>query len=168
MRITELLDNIANFLQTTAREITYQKSGLKVRTGRLRNSIVAIPNYSRGSVSFGVGVVYGKIHELGGIVKPKNAKYLWIPTQANRTRAGVAKLLPKDVVGQGFVRKNVFFMKDGKGIRPMFVLKTEVKLPARYYMRDAVELLTRHIKTLVSRWEQGSRIFWKLPKGKGG
>lgn len=159
---TKLINNIANFLQSYARGVSYAQSGLKVRTGRLRNSIFALPEYSRNRVLFGVGVVYGRIQELGGVITPKKAKRLWIPLKTNMTKAGVPRFLPRDVFEKGFVRGNFFFLKEGKRAIPMFVLKDKVEIQPKKYLRSAIEKLNNYFPMLVDRWIADVKIFEKI------
>jgi len=52
---------------------------LKVRTGRLRNSVTATAPVVMGDVvegRVGTNVIYARIHELGGEIVPKNGPYL--------------------------------------------------------------------------------------------
>lgn len=51
---------------------------LNVRTGRLRTSIIGISEKSGDTYvgSVGTDVIYGRIHELGGTITPKNGPYL--------------------------------------------------------------------------------------------
>lgn len=127
-------------------------AGLNVRTGALRNSIYkkifeSDSGYVYGEVG-SEGVPYARIHELGGTVKPVNAKYLTIPHPDNRRADGLPKITIQDLFGflkkQMFIHKNVIFLQTGrKGkkfteIRPMFFLKKSVDIPARPYLSTAV------------------------------
>ena len=89
---------------------------------------------------------YANIHEHGGTITPKRAKYLTIPLSGNLTERGVMRVPPKSVV-------NAFFATSKKGnlimfgesplaggeIVPMFVLKDKVVIPARPYMEPAAQ-----------------------------
>lgn len=91
---------------------------------------------------------YANIHETGGIIRPINAKYLAIPVGEARTPAGVARFKPRDIEGAGyeksFIRRTragnlMIFGKSGLNLVPLFVLKKEVRIPARRYMSITVE-----------------------------
>ncbi|MEN2998679.1 MAG: hypothetical protein ABDH28_06570 [Brevinematia bacterium] len=159
---SKLLSEIANFLQGYARGVSYGKSGLKVRTGRLRNSIVAIPEVSKDRILFGTGVIYGRIQELGGEIKPRKARRLWIPLPANLTKAGVVRKKPSDVFKSGFIKKNIFFLKQDKKITPYFVLKDEVKIKPHKYMYMALLNLKTFFPRLVESWVKREKIFSKI------
>lgn len=159
---SKLLYEIANFLQGYAREISYKKSGLKVRTGRLRNSIIAIPEVSKDRILFGTGVIYGRIQELGGEIEPKKAKKLWIPLPANLTKAGVIRKKPSDVFSSGFIRKNIFFLKQDKKVIPYFVLKDRVKIKPHKYMYAAMLNLKTFFPRLVESWAKREKIFSRI------
>jgi len=51
---------------------------LQRRTGRLRNSITHDVKIEGNKVvgRIGTNVIYGRIHELGGVIKPRQAQYL--------------------------------------------------------------------------------------------
>jgi phage gpG-like protein len=53
-------------------------NNLHVRTGRLRNSIIGQVTQSGDTYtgSLGTNVIYGPIHENGGVIRAKNAPYL--------------------------------------------------------------------------------------------
>lgn len=75
-------------------------------------------------------VPYARIHHEGGIIRPKNAKYLAIPLTPQ------AKLYrPRDYPGDTFIKKGIIFLKlEGGQIQPLYVLKKQVEIPARRYM----------------------------------
>lgn len=126
---------------------------LHVRSGRLRASIRSLvePSTEGGldlKLSAGGGreggsseVVYARIHELGGTIRPVRRKWLAIPLPPARTAAGVSRYkTPRDVPGLHFVtskRGNLLLVKpDGQ---PWFVLRKDVDIPARPYLRPALE-----------------------------
>lgn len=119
---------------------------LKVRSGRLRNSIGSF-TFGRdkelvGRVGSGVRtgepVKYASILERGGVITAKNGKMLAIPIGAALTPAGVERFRPNDIRGRSFImRKNgraIIFLKQGKRALPVFVLKRSVKIPAFHYL----------------------------------
>ena len=84
-------------------------------------------------------VPYARIHHEGGIIHPRNAKYLAIPLTPK------AKLSrPRDYPAPTFIAKGMIFEKtDGKPI-PIYALKKQVEIPARPYM-----FLDNHDKTMI-------------------
>lgn len=126
---------------------------LRVRSGRLRASIRSLvePGKDGGldlKLSAGGGreggsteVVYARIHELGGTIRPVKRKFLAIPLPIARTPAGVSRYkTPRDVpdlhVAQS-KRGNLLLVKpDGT---PWYVLRKRVDIPARPYLRPALE-----------------------------
>jgi len=111
----------------------------KSGTGNLANSIITTLEKSsdtEAKVSVGPTIIYGRIQELGGVIKPIKGKHLAIPT----------KNAPKGSSPRDF--NDLFFLMshtgDGgvminKAGVVMFVLKTEVFIPARPYLRPAVD-----------------------------
>jgi phage gpG-like protein len=92
-------------------------------------------------------IPYGAIHEFGseglpgGVIRPVNARKLWIP---NHRRVG--KMTPREFIQQ--LRRNPrdYMLtpkiagkrtKSGK-VTPLFYLKDKVKIPARPYLTPAV------------------------------
>lgn len=120
-------------------------------TGRLRNSIESRVDLLPGNsivavigsgVRRGKNVAYSAIHETGGTIKPKRAKYLTIPLKAAKTASGVARGKARDFANT-FIKKVssgdlLIFQNKGNGIIPLFVLKKSVKIPASRYMSKAL------------------------------
>ena len=132
-------------------------SGLKVRTGRLRQSIAgrykagpAVHDIvlSAGGARAGKEVRYAAIHEYGGTVRPKNGRYLRIPMGAAVTGAGVDRFTtPLRQSGAGLFRVQkaedgrLFLVKTvgkGKG-QPWYRLVTSARIPARPYLHPTIE-----------------------------
>ncbi|WP_454869686.1 hypothetical protein [Pseudomonas putida] len=103
---------------------------------------------------------YAPIHETGGAIKAKRAylnlpggPYLNIPSDANKTPAGVMRRSARDVFSSGgYIVK---LKSPGKarfavieGGKAMFWLVKEVKLPARLGFEETA---TKEIPTLLSR-----------------
>ena len=112
---------------------------LRVRSGILRRSIGTEIREDGAEGRVGPqGIPYGRIHELGGEVRPVRARYLTIPLDAAKTPAGVARGRATDFKNTFFRRSAagnlILFMQQGKGIVPLFVLKQRVRIPARPYL----------------------------------
>lgn len=123
--------------------VTNRSGGLRVRSGRLRGSIQGnVKKTGAGadvllSAGGGAGrgiVKYARIHEHGGTITAKRAKYLTFPVSADAfTGAGVSR------GAGGSVWRSV----------------KSVKIPARPYMQPALEHIARlapaHIARTVRR-----------------
>ncbi|NBK25627.1 MAG: hypothetical protein EOM68_26860 [Spirochaetia bacterium] len=98
---------------------------------RLYNSIKYRIDGDSVVVSAGnASVPYARIHHEGGIIRPKNAKYLAIPLTAQ------ARLYnPRQYPGETFIAKGVIFLKEpgGKPVA-LYALKKQVVMPERRYM----------------------------------
>ena len=108
-----------------------------VRTGLLRGSFEAlVTKTTAGAFS---RVPYARIHNRGGVIRPTQASKLTIPLNREaaltparffdnlipiRSKAG--NLILAQVIGK-------------KQLRPMFVLKDEVRIPARNYLDNAAD-----------------------------
>jgi len=128
--------------------------------GSLRQSIGSKVTTSgqgiRGVIGSGVNIgkrlPYANIHETGGVVKPKTAKFLTIPFPGIFGRA-------RDF-NNTFIAKNVIFQKTGKdSFRPLFSLKRSVNIPARRYlsktlqqnMKRAVQIMSKTIDEIIAK-----------------
>lgn len=112
-------------------------------TGRLRNALVSgSPKMTIDSVSIDTGgVVYARLHNEGGMIKPRAAKFLAIPLTRDAKRAGSARRWMEKNKAQ----KPFFFTskkgnrliaikgKDGEPV-PQFVLKSSSTIPRRRFL----------------------------------
>lgn len=111
------------------------RPGLRVRTGALVNSITVVKGKStktRAEVAIGPSVIHARIHEYGGIIRPVTAQFLAIPLPGvtGRPRDYDLHVVPFGGMVAGLV--------DASG-SVMFLLKKAVHIPARPYMRPAVD-----------------------------
>lgn len=124
-------------------------TGLNRRSGNLAGGFNAATTETTEGADLSVWVTgpakaYARIQEFGGVIKPINGKYLWIPIAGNVDPTGNARIKPSEAIDAGgFIdwRGPIFFGKNGKrglnavgGIRsitPLFVLKRSVTLKPR-------------------------------------
>ena len=90
------------------------------------------------------GVPYASIQETGGVIKPKNAKYLCIPLPAALDSSGIPlKSSPRDWPGTFCTLSKagnlIIFQKRGTSIVPLYVLKDSVTIPPRLGMRKSLD-----------------------------
>ena len=119
---------------------------VKVRSGRLRNSIGSVVREKEGKLFAYIGsgqrngkpVVYANILETGGIIRPVKRQWLTIPTEYAKTKAGAGNLRAPEVKNGFFARgKNgslILFEGGRKTPRSMFILKKQVKIPPKRYL----------------------------------
>lgn len=122
------------------------------RSGALRQSVAVDVVGDLLKVTVGnANVPYAAIHEYGGVIYPKNAKYLTIPLadEYRGKRAGEFSTLT-------FFEneKNNKFLYDSKEERYAYLLRRSVKIPERPYIRPA-------IKTFI---DMDSRALWERIK----
>ena len=139
------------------------RTALKRRTGTLAKSLkTAISGDTIDNLEAYVysDVIYSDTQEYGATITAKNAykgvpggPYLNIPLPANKTPAGVQKLSAFQVFQRGGTimksrHNNYLIVEISKGrgankgktiVKPMFVLKKEVKIPPRLGIRQAIE-----------------------------
>lgn len=154
---------------------------LAVRTGRLRNSIAGLVEDEPDAflVKLRATVPYSKVQEEGsgylpgGVVRPKNGRFLAIP--ADTTAAGVSRYAsPRDVpdlkfvptrggAGGMLVRDIPGRGKSGRGARTEIVywLVRSVTIKGKFFLRDGLdeggkgltERLQRRVKALLEAGE---------------
>jgi len=128
----------------------WKKSGLQLRdTGRLLSSITH--KVDEHSVIVGTNVIYGRIQQLGGTIRPKKAKKLWIPAgwesrKLMRRFGHTPSAVMKGMKAAGYKlwqsKSGKAMLAAQKGKKPFvaFVLKDEVEIPARRYLNiDATD-----------------------------
>lgn len=141
------------------REMQARVSGDKLmrRTGQLARSFIAKVGGSRLGNLFGLVETdskYAKIHEFGGTIRPTNARFLTIPTEFNKTAAGVMRKNARQLMSEGksFFQKSrngnlMLFTQTARGqLKPMFMLKESVTIPARLGFRETAEKWLEKLK----------------------
>jgi len=131
--MTKALENAAGRVVSTARLIIYRghPAHLKGGKNRLRNSIIYEIRGTQAHV--GTNMVYGAIHEFGGVIRPKGHPYLAIPI-------GDMKGSPRNHPGLRYIKskKGNSLLVDQSGV-PQYLLRREVTIPARPYLQPALE-----------------------------
>lgn len=121
---------------------------LRVRTGRLRNSIIgdALQQQEGWLLRLKAGnlqdVVYARTQEEGATIRPKNARYLAIPLDPGPavTGAGVSRYnSPRQVPGLSVRRSSGgnLSLVDDTG-RPWYVLRKSVRIRGKFYLKRAL------------------------------
>ena len=131
-------------------------------TGRLLSSITyqAFPH----QVIVGTNLIYAPIQQLGGTIKPKKAKKLWIPAGAHTRRLLRRYGTPQGVVeglkAEGYrvwiskSKRAVLYAKKGGSPQVLFILKDQVDIPARPFLRvdgEDEKMITEIVKDFVIR-----------------
>ena len=149
-----ILNAFKNAALLTEQRLKANVSGpfVKVRTGRLRNSLSS-RIYGEGpnlvaligsGVNFGERVKYANMLETGATITPKRRQYLTVPLPLALTRAGAMKYPSAREYPDTFVKRSkagnlIIFQKTGKQtIKPLFVLKKEIHVPAKRYMSETL------------------------------
>lgn len=116
---------------------------LSMRSGRAVRSIlqsVKVRGESPGDIQGRIGgVFYLRTHEFGATIRAKKANYLTIPLKAALNPDGTPKRKKAKDWSNTFVAKSkkgnlIIFRKVDGGIEPLYLLKKEVKIPARLGM----------------------------------
>lgn len=125
------------------------------RTGDLRRSFQITEtgaDVNSWRLSVWTDSKYAAIHEFGGTIRANGnatvcgkGKYLAIPLPAVQTQAGVTRAGPcffKDTFvkrAKSGKKSLIIWKREGKKIKPLFVLKKEVTIPARFGLFDLWE-----------------------------
>lgn len=134
-------------------------SPASIRTGNLARSYlqgVAFLGIDGGKVSAKTTstLVYAGIQDRGGLISPSTRQYLSVPLSME-----AAKRWPRDwPQGRGGLflikskRGNLILAKRAgkKGLKPVYVLKKQVEIPAKRYLERAREQAQPKIDTLVA------------------
>lgn len=114
--------------------------GLHNRTGRLRGSFNITSegkDLNTWQMAEFTTSPYAKIHEHGGQIRPRSAKYLAVPLPAARTKGGDTRGGPRSFANTFFAKSKagnlILFQNQGKGKKPLplFVMKKQVTLKPR-------------------------------------
>ena len=136
-RAADLHEPLADFGERMVRKISKRLSGdaLDVNTGRLRNSLTYAETEGGLEISAGGGpgeVDYAAIHHYGGVIKPKNKKFLTIPFPGGPADTKVPKRAAD--FEDTFIAKGIIFQSLEHESVPLFILVKSVTIPARPYM----------------------------------
>jgi len=126
---------------------------LKRRTGNLSRAVFSRAQaVGDGDVVVVVGVdstkaPHGRIHEVGGIIRPRRASKLTIPIGEAKTQGGMARFTAHQLVSNprafgytgAFFRKNVLFANRNRRPVPLFVLKPQVAIKGTGYISGSIE-----------------------------
>ncbi len=154
----------------TVKQIIRNLSGpiLKTKSAHLRRSITGRTFKDQliyaiiGSGIFGrKGVKYARILEKGGIIRPKTKKMLTIPLPGIK---GKAANFPNAFIIKSKKGNILLVEKKGeKGLRPLFVLKKQVKIPAFHWLRDSI----KDMKPELARSLKPAEILKVMQRGQG-
>jgi phage gpG-like protein len=124
---------------------------LKRRTGELARSwrFDVKDNLGMPIAEVATSSKYARIHEFGGTITPKKAKWLTIPLTGNQTGAGVTKQSARAAIAAGgFFKRDKddgkLYLRNGQGV-PLFVLVKSVTIPPRLGFRAKSELAARDL-----------------------
>jgi phage gpG-like protein len=151
----EVLAKLGSLAQSEAIKNSKQQfigRGGRNLSGRLMNSIFwKVDKYNKKDTAFvGTrGIPYGKIHEFGGDIRAKSAKFLWIKTPYAYKK--FKNFTPSDFYRSAKQDPDHFFYKSwfgskgaamyktpsGRTLSALFFLKKQVKMPQRSYLTPA-------------------------------
>ena len=92
---------------------------------------------------------YARMHEEGGVIRPKRAKFLAIPLVPGLTS-------PRNQYGTFVFRASsgkliIARRSPGGGLEPLYVLKKQVKIPDRPFLKPALEDNRARIEKMIAR-----------------
>mgnify|MGYP003134466511 CR=1 FL=1 len=154
--VTMKMVESAQIMERNLKVSTAQRLEKGRHTGRLKGSwkpgAVYFADSNEASIDVlsvdpltGTQVPYALIHDRGGVIRPTRAKALAIPNDDNKAFfSGLNRNLPgpRDLPPNKnallWLDKDTGTLKDDKG-QVAYFLRRSVKMPARYYIRDAVK-----------------------------
>lgn len=98
------------------------------------------------AVTVGTNIKYGSIHELGGTIEPRDAQWLTIPMPGI---TGYARDYQNTFFAISKNNNLVLFQNEGGSVRPLFVLKKSIEIPARPYLGPALNENAAHLTKLI-------------------
>jgi hypothetical protein len=124
---------------------------LNTRTAHLKRNVgyKAVESEGTHGIVIGTGpdvgkreVKYASIHEHGGTIRPKRVKNLTIPLGSTK---GTVAMHPEALSPKGRLNvmktrtgKLIIFARTARGIKPLFLLKKEVRIPPRYWLSRSI------------------------------
>lgn len=155
---TQLKAELRRFLVWVAAEVAERHSGrwpggtgegtLSRRSGRAVRAIRQSPRVQGSTLDNVQGTVGGpfylRTHEFGATIRPKRAKYLTIPLPAALNANGTPKKARAREWDRTFFLTSragnlLIVRRDGRKIVPLYVLKRQVRIPARLGFRRTLE-----------------------------
>ena len=122
---------------TNAAKANVKENGL-IKSGTLRRSLhqeVSMETETAASVQIGTDLEYAAVHEFGGVITPKQSKYLAIPLSSQDYKDSPrnhSDLRLRKTAG------GTLLLVDASGVAH-YVLKTSVTIPAKPYLRPAMD-----------------------------
>lgn len=123
---------------------------LSRRSGKLIESIrksVAVSGSKFDDIEgrIGSGLIYAAAQEFGAVIRAKNVQFLTIPLPAALDSRGVPLKKSAREWANTFVKKSkkgnlIIFQKIGRNITPLYLLKREVRIPARLGLGKSLTL----------------------------
>ena len=140
-------------------------------SGRLLNSIKSRYERKGDDISSYVGsygIPYASIHEHGGIIKPKNWKYLWMRLPATTVKGSEwRRLAPYEFYKRAKAKvPGYYYAKSKKGNTwamydedpeddepgtPLFWLRKSVKMPKRPFLKPAIVIAKKDLPITINQ-----------------
>lgn len=129
---------------------------LNARTGQLRRNIGSQIKETGSKISGVVGVgiagtknvVYARIHEKGGIIKPVRKKMLTVPVPGVK---GQARNYPNAFIIKSKRGNLLIVEKQGGSIKPLFVLRKSVRIPERQWFSRSIDEMKPELNRLMAK-----------------
>lgn len=121
--------------------------GLLMASVSARGAKGHIERIGRQELQFGTNLIYARLHQEGGVIRPKNGKYLAIPLTREAQRA----VSPRRFAGSLFTIKSkkgnlLLAERSGGGIKPQYALLKQVHIPARPFLglnQKTIDIISR-------------------------
>lgn len=97
--IIQGLKMASRLLENKAKAKFGTANNLKVKTGRLRQSITSTVDPIRFEASIGTNVMYAPVHEYGAVIRPRNKKFLRFQIEGQWVMARQSVIPPRPFLG---------------------------------------------------------------------
>ena len=106
-------------------------------TGALSRSLTMQEVSGDLAMRVGTGMIYARIHEYGGVIRPVRARMLAVPITPEARKHG-PRQFPRPLFVVKGPKRAVLAEQDGDQMQVHYVLMSSVTMPARPYLRPAL------------------------------
>lgn len=129
-----------------------------IQSGHLRRSITARQIGPAEAVA-GTSVLYGRVLEYGGVIRPRKSKYLTIPISPLARKAAAGGLGAGSMPGLFPIKSkkgNLLLVRGAKGggIEPMYALKKRVRIRPRPWLRPALRSVEPTLEAVFAKYSK--------------
>jgi phage gpG-like protein len=145
-RVLVGITNAANYVHRDVKENRLRGNPVRVRSGRLRNSVKTAIDKPNFTAYVGTNMVYARVIERGGTIKPKRSKLLTIPLAPALTKTGASRGTAREVGAKydaTFWRRGAWGIPVLWGVKPGSARKQGARLTPLFVGAKSVTIRKR-------------------------